>query len=63
MHCVVRMFCNTDSFLVIPQLFRRVAAALPGMDSTPEKSKEDSIFSQKGYPRGRIVWSVFELNM
>lgn len=25
------------------QLFRRVAAALPGMDSTPEKSKEDSI--------------------
>ncbi|XP_067404442.1 ras-related protein Rab-41 isoform X4 [Emydura macquarii macquarii] len=25
------------------QLFRRVAAALPGMDSTPEKSKEDMI--------------------
>uniref|UniRef100_A0A671P0N2 RAB41, member RAS oncogene family n=1 Tax=Sinocyclocheilus anshuiensis TaxID=1608454 RepID=A0A671P0N2_9TELE len=24
-------------------LFRRVAAALPGMDSTPEKSKEDMI--------------------
>uniref|UniRef100_A0A0E9XJH7 Small monomeric GTPase n=1 Tax=Anguilla anguilla TaxID=7936 RepID=A0A0E9XJH7_ANGAN len=27
----------------IKQLFRRVAAALPGMDSTPEKSKEDMI--------------------
>ncbi|NWI15069.1 RAB6A protein, partial [Crypturellus soui] len=27
----------------VEQLFRRVAAALPGMDSTPEKSKEDSI--------------------
>ncbi|TNN50817.1 Ras-related protein Rab-6A [Liparis tanakae] len=27
----------------VKQLFRRVAAALPGMDSTPEKSKEDSI--------------------
>ncbi|CAG09806.1 unnamed protein product, partial [Tetraodon nigroviridis] len=25
----------------VKQLFRRVAAALPGMDSTPEKSKED----------------------
>ncbi|CAJ0964526.1 unnamed protein product [Ranitomeya imitator] len=30
-------------FVVMFQLFRRVAAALPGMDSTPEKSKEDSI--------------------
>lgn len=30
-------------FLTVLQLFRRVAAALPGMDSTPEKSKEDSI--------------------
>uniref|UniRef100_A0A3P9LGC9 RAB41, member RAS onco family n=1 Tax=Oryzias latipes TaxID=8090 RepID=A0A3P9LGC9_ORYLA len=27
----------------VKQLFRRVAAALPGMDSAPEKSKEDSI--------------------
>ncbi|KAH1165432.1 hypothetical protein KIL84_022991 [Mauremys mutica] len=27
----------------VKQLFRRVAAALPGMDNTPEKSKEDSI--------------------
>ncbi|XP_061692008.1 ras-related protein Rab-41 isoform X2 [Syngnathoides biaculeatus] len=27
----------------VKQLFRRVAAALPGMDSTAEKSKEDSI--------------------
>ncbi|RMB95473.1 hypothetical protein DUI87_28096 [Hirundo rustica rustica] len=27
----------------VKQLFRRVAAALPGMDSTPEKSKEDSL--------------------
>ncbi|XP_009647970.1 ras-related protein Rab-41 isoform X6 [Egretta garzetta] len=27
----------------VTQLFRRVAAALPGMDSTPEKSKEDMI--------------------
>ncbi|GCB71681.1 hypothetical protein scyTo_0008896 [Scyliorhinus torazame] len=25
------------------QLFRRVAAALPGMDNAPEKSKEDMI--------------------
>uniref|UniRef100_A0A8C4JDP3 Ras-related protein Rab-6B n=1 Tax=Dromaius novaehollandiae TaxID=8790 RepID=A0A8C4JDP3_DRONO len=29
----------------VKQLFRRVAAALPGMDSTPEKSKEDSILA------------------
>ncbi|XP_034058786.1 ras-related protein Rab-41 isoform X3 [Gymnodraco acuticeps] len=27
----------------VKQLFRRVAAALPGMDSTPEKNKEDMI--------------------
>ncbi|CAK6964647.1 ras-related protein Rab-6B-like isoform X1 [Scomber scombrus] len=27
----------------VKQLFRRVAAALPGMDSTPEKSKDDMI--------------------
>ncbi|KAF5895385.1 ras-related protein Rab-41 isoform X1, partial [Clarias magur] len=27
----------------VKQLFRRVAAALPGMDSAPEKSKEDKI--------------------
>ncbi|XP_043913372.1 ras-related protein Rab-6A-like isoform X3 [Protopterus annectens] len=27
----------------VKQLFRRVAAALPGMDTTPEKSKEDMI--------------------
>lgn len=30
-------------FFFFSKLFRRVAAALPGMDSTPEKSKEDSI--------------------
>ncbi|KAH0630945.1 hypothetical protein JD844_004348, partial [Phrynosoma platyrhinos] len=29
----------------VKQLFRRVAAALPGMDSTPEKSKDDSILA------------------
>ncbi|KAG9351368.1 hypothetical protein JZ751_022617 [Albula glossodonta] len=28
----------------VKQLFRRVAAALPGMDSTPEKSKEDNTY-------------------
>ena len=27
----------------LPQLFRRVAAALPGMDATQDKSREDSI--------------------
>lgn len=27
----------------VKQLFRRVAAALPGMDNAPEKSKEDMI--------------------
>ncbi|XP_068445572.1 ras-related protein Rab-41 isoform X5 [Clinocottus analis] len=31
----------------VKQLFRRVAAALPGMDSTPEKSKEDNIQLEK----------------
>lgn len=29
--------------LSLLQLFRRVAAALPGMDTTQDKSKEDSI--------------------
>lgn len=37
----------TEAPLVCFQLFRRVAAALPGMDSTPEKSKEDSILFTK----------------
>ncbi|RLW02529.1 hypothetical protein DV515_00007199 [Chloebia gouldiae] len=38
----------------VKQLFRRVAAALPGMDSTPEKSKEDSILV---FPRNwAIIW-------
>lgn len=30
-------------FFVFLQLFRRVAAALPGMESTQDKSREDSI--------------------
>ncbi|KAK2545465.1 Rab41 [Columba livia] len=34
----------------VKQLFRRVAAALPGMDSTPEKSKEDSILAFSSRP-------------
>ncbi|NXF13294.1 RAB6A protein, partial [Smithornis capensis] len=34
---------HLDFPLAVFQLFRRVAAALPGMDSTPEKSKEDMI--------------------
>ncbi|ETE63693.1 Ras-related protein Rab-6B, partial [Ophiophagus hannah] len=29
----------------VKQLFRRVAAALPGMDNAPEKSKDDSILT------------------
>uniref|UniRef100_A0A3Q3VLW2 Uncharacterized protein n=1 Tax=Mola mola TaxID=94237 RepID=A0A3Q3VLW2_MOLML len=33
----------------VKQLFRRVAAALPGMDSTPEKSKEDSILFKAAF--------------
>ncbi|XP_077163440.1 ras-related protein Rab-6B-like isoform X1 [Paroedura picta] len=28
----------------VKQLFRRVAAALPGMDSAPEKSKDDTVY-------------------
>lgn len=31
------------TFLSFPQLFRRVAAALPGMESTQDRSREDSI--------------------
>lgn len=36
-------------FVSFPQLFRRVAAALPGMESTQDRSREDSIllFHQK----------------
>lgn len=34
------LFCVFFFFL---QLFRRVAAALPGMESTQDKSREDSI--------------------
>ena len=30
------------------QLFRRVAAALPGMESTPEKPKDDCILENQG---------------
>lgn len=33
-------------FIVFFQLFRRVAAALPGMDSTENKPPEDSILLQ-----------------
>lgn len=33
----------TITFLSFPQLFRRVAAALPGMESTQDRSREDSI--------------------
>lgn len=35
---------NTSGSLSL-QLFRRVAAALPGMDTTQDKSREDSILS------------------
>uniref|UniRef100_A0AAZ3QYS2 Uncharacterized protein n=1 Tax=Oncorhynchus tshawytscha TaxID=74940 RepID=A0AAZ3QYS2_ONCTS len=42
----------------VKQLFRRVAAALPGMDSTPEKSKEDSILSQGLDPRQKGLEQV-----
>lgn len=41
--CVCLSETLTEAPLICFQLFRRVAAALPGMDSTPEKSKEDSI--------------------
>uniref|UniRef100_A0A8C3JMW0 RAB41, member RAS oncogene family n=32 Tax=Aves TaxID=8782 RepID=A0A8C3JMW0_9CHAR len=46
----------------VKQLFRRVAAALPGMDSTPEKSKEDSIlaFLSVTFP-GLIVFDNYLL--
>lgn len=33
------------TFFYFPQLFRRVAAALPGMESTQDRSREDSILS------------------
>uniref|UniRef100_A0AAZ3R9G2 RAB41, member RAS oncogene family n=1 Tax=Oncorhynchus tshawytscha TaxID=74940 RepID=A0AAZ3R9G2_ONCTS len=36
-------FLSKTMYLEDRTLFRRVAAALPGMDSTPEKSKEDMI--------------------
>lgn len=45
--CVCLSESFTEAPLVCFQLFRRVAAALPGMDSTPEKSKEDSILFTK----------------
>ncbi|XP_078474199.1 ras-related protein Rab-6A isoform X1 [Lampetra planeri] len=35
----------------VKQLFRRVAAALPGMDASPERSKEDSILAACCRPR------------
>ena len=35
--------CVICFLLPPPQLFRRVAAALPGMDATQDKSREDSI--------------------
>ena len=43
--CAATLFGSSCVSVVLrsSQLFRRVAAALPGMDSTPEKSKEDSI--------------------
>ncbi|KAJ8015689.1 hypothetical protein DPEC_G00028720 [Dallia pectoralis] len=39
----------------VKQLFRRVAAALPGMDSTPEKSKEDMIDIKLEKPPEMVV--------
>ena len=47
--CVNLTICSSLSayvnmgFFFSPQLFRRVAAALPGMDTTQDKSREDSI--------------------
>lgn len=46
---VYRCACMTEHMVCFflfpppPQLFRRVAAALPGMDTTQDKSREDSI--------------------
>lgn len=38
------VWLKTPGFLFC-QLFRRVAAALPGMDTTQDKSREDSILA------------------
>ncbi|KAL7983127.1 hypothetical protein Chor_010469, partial [Crotalus horridus] len=34
---------NEEELMLKDELFRRVAAALPGMESTQDKSREDSI--------------------
>ncbi|TWW55740.1 Ras-related protein [Takifugu flavidus] len=47
----------------VKQLFRRVAAALPGMDSTPEKSKEDSILFIKRSQRSLVVAAVIDIKL
>ena len=39
----VLSLCMLISLSLSVQLFRRVAAALPGMESTQDKSREDSI--------------------
>lgn len=51
----------TEAALAPFQLFRRVAAALPGMDSTPEKSKEDSILFIKLSQRSLVVAAGYGL--
>jgi Ras-related protein Rab-6A len=46
------------------QLFRRVAAALPGMDSTENKPPEDSILcSYNKIVFSCHVWDVGEVNL
>lgn len=54
-------------FLFFFQLFRRVAAALPGMDSTENKPPEDSIlfnenilFRQHDCCSSLVVWLVYD---
>lgn len=46
-----------DLFPVSLQLFRRVAAALPGMESTQDKSREDSILyvSELSLSGGKVL--------
>uniref|UniRef100_G3PYH9 RAB41, member RAS onco family n=1 Tax=Gasterosteus aculeatus aculeatus TaxID=481459 RepID=G3PYH9_GASAC len=46
----------------VKQLFRRVAAALPGMDSTPEKSKEDSILFNAAFDRNYKIIATCGFN-
>lgn len=43
LHPVISDVCLTTPAFLFCQLFRRVAAALPGMDTTQDKSREDSI--------------------